>query len=146
MGRTITISGLRPPDECMTNTFSMLHSPLTGYSYITEDTPPIISVQETKEDSTEPTEPTVQGEEKTGEETTKVHCNPLNWYGVLVPNTLKDTQKSFTRSVEQSIPDVLNATAKLRQIEIDIGRTRKTIKKLEKSEVLNSHTADAVAV
>jgi vacuolar-type H+-ATPase subunit D/Vma8 len=80
---------------------------------------------------------TEQGE--TGKEKTEkeAKCNPktkdpLKWFGVLVPQPLRSAQASFTSAVETSIPDLLNVQQQLRHLEIEIGRTRKSLKKLGK--------------
>jgi hypothetical protein len=59
--------------------------------------------------------------------------DPLQWFGVLVPPSLKESQKHFTAAVETSITHTLNLDHQLRQLEIEVGRTRKAIKKQEKS-------------
>ena len=58
--------------------------------------------------------------------------DPLRWFGVLVPPPLRIAQTSFISAVEASIPDLLNLQQSLRSLEIEIGRTRKSIKKLGK--------------
>jgi coiled-coil domain-containing protein 115 len=55
--------------------------------------------------------------------------DPIKWFGVLVPPSLKQAQKNFSSVVESSVPRVLNATGQLRQLEVEISRTRKAIKK-----------------
>jgi coiled-coil domain-containing protein 115 len=59
--------------------------------------------------------------------------DPLTWFGLLTPQPLRSAQAAFAQTVEHSIPRVLNATSQLRQMEIEIGRLRKYIRKLEKS-------------
>jgi vacuolar-type H+-ATPase subunit D/Vma8 len=58
--------------------------------------------------------------------------DPLRWFGVLVPSPLRSAQTSFVSAVETSIPDLLNVQQELRTLEIEIGRTRKSLKKLGK--------------
>lgn len=58
--------------------------------------------------------------------------DPLRWFGVLVPQPLRTAQASFTTAIEASIPDISNLQQTLRGLEIEIGRTRKSIKKLAK--------------
>lgn len=66
------------------------------------------------------------------EEAKSIPKDPLRWFGVLVPQPLRAAQSSFISAVDDSIPNVMNIRQQLRQLEIDIGRTRKAIKKLEK--------------
>jgi hypothetical protein len=61
--------------------------------------------------------------------------DPLTWYGILAPPALRAAQSSFTTVVETSIPKILNDAARLRQMEIEIGRLRKSIRNLEKIDV-----------
>ena len=61
------------------------------------------------------------GLDKTNEFTTGARYDPLKWFGVLVPNTLKESQKSFVRALDLAI-----ACANI-QMEIDAVIERKTI-------------------
>ncbi|KAF2703899.1 hypothetical protein K504DRAFT_166217 [Pleomassaria siparia CBS 279.74] len=56
---------------------------------------------------------------------------PLRWFGILVPPALKAAQGSFTCAVEGPVPHVASLVKKLRKQEMDIGRLRKQIKKVE---------------
>ncbi|KAF2205949.1 hypothetical protein GQ43DRAFT_467654 [Delitschia confertaspora ATCC 74209] len=58
------------------------------------------------------------------------NTDPLRWFGILVPPTLRAAQISFISVVEGSIPQLASLTKDLRRLEIDIGRLRKQIKKL----------------
>jgi hypothetical protein len=58
--------------------------------------------------------------------------DPLRWFGVLVPPALRSAQASFTTVVESMVPELVASQQKLRALEIEIGRTRKLIKKLGK--------------
>ncbi|KAF2674397.1 hypothetical protein BT63DRAFT_449389 [Microthyrium microscopicum] len=60
--------------------------------------------------------------------------DPIRWFGMIVPNALKDTQAQFVTAVGESVPQILNISTQMRQLEIDIGRSRKAIKRLEKSD------------
>lgn len=58
--------------------------------------------------------------------------DPIRWFGVLVPPTLRSAQSQFIGIVEGPIPQLVTLIKELRALEIEIGRTRKSIKKLEK--------------
>lgn len=58
--------------------------------------------------------------------------DPIRWFGVLVPPPLRSAQSKFIAVVEGSVPQIVTLTKELRALEIDIGRIRKSIKKLEK--------------
>jgi hypothetical protein len=56
--------------------------------------------------------------------------DPIRWFGILVPPTLRSAQASFVSAVEGPLPQLANLARDLRQQEIDIGRLRKQLKKL----------------
>ncbi|KAL5598890.1 hypothetical protein BROUX41_003789 [Berkeleyomyces rouxiae] len=51
--------------------------------------------------------------------------NPIRWFGVLAPPAIKMAQSEAIGTVENLIPQLINARCDLRQLEIDIGRARK---------------------
>ena len=57
--------------------------------------------------------------------------NPLKWFGILVPPTLRTSQQSFRNAVNQTIPDLASIIAEMRETEIEIRRTRKKIGKIQ---------------
>jgi hypothetical protein len=59
--------------------------------------------------------------------------DPIQWFGVLVPEPLKECQKEFETAVDIWIPKILNLDGQMRSLEIEIGRTRKRITKMGKS-------------
>lgn len=76
-------------------------------------------------------------------------CNPLRWYGILVPPELKRAQASFTATLhspdtsdhaEESpygrspVADSINAAREMRTIEVEIRKTRKAVRKAEKAK------------
>lgn len=82
--------------------------------------------------------------------------NPLRWYGVLVPPELKRAQSSFSAVLQDSsspdehdemgpdytkspIADAVNAARGLRDIEAEIRKTRKAVKKAEKASSAIAH-------
>jgi hypothetical protein len=59
--------------------------------------------------------------------------DPIKWFGILVPEALRQTQKHFSEAVESPLPRVANVIRQMRQLENEIGRQRKAVKKVEKS-------------
>jgi coiled-coil domain-containing protein 115 len=57
--------------------------------------------------------------------------DPIRWYGFSVPSSLRVAQAQFTTVVEIPVPRILKVTQEMRQLENEIGRLRKTIRKLE---------------
>jgi hypothetical protein len=82
--------------------------------------------------------------------------NPLRWYGVLVPPELRKAQSAFsavlghpttageqdveTRDDEKSpLTNAVNAARGLREVEVEIRKVRKAVKKAEKARITVSH-------
>jgi hypothetical protein len=92
--------------------------------------------EETKSDQSEESKPT----------------NPLRWYGVLVPPELRRAQSAFTAATggssapEESdetcngpIADAVNAARGMRDIEAEIRKIRKAVKKAAKASSAGAH-------
>lgn len=56
--------------------------------------------------------------------------DPLRWFGILVPSSLRSAQSSFLSAVEGPVPQIATLSKDLRQQEMEIGRMRKQLKKL----------------
>lgn len=86
-------------------------------------------------------------DEKNGKDTS---ANPLRWYGILVPPELKRAQGSFSAAISDAIntksPDgdatsaqespmttAVNAARGLREVETELRKTRKAVRKAEKA-------------
>jgi coiled-coil domain-containing protein 115 len=54
----------------------------------------------------------------------KGSLDPLHWYGLLVPPSLRAAQTSFTKAVEHQIPQLLNVAAEMADLEMEIRRLR----------------------
>jgi hypothetical protein len=50
--------------------------------------------------------------------------DPLNWYGILVPPPLRQAQASFISAVESSIPQLVNTSASMHDLEARITKLR----------------------
>jgi coiled-coil domain-containing protein 115 len=50
--------------------------------------------------------------------------DPLNWYGILVPPPLRQAQATFISAVENSIPQLLNTSTSMRDLETQITNLR----------------------
>jgi len=55
--------------------------------------------------------------------------DPLRWFGILVPPALRSAKTDFAVAVDDPIPRILNSTKKMHQLEHEISRLRKSIKK-----------------
>lgn len=103
------------------------------------------------EDREKPTE-----DEKTEEAEKAKPVNPLRWYGVLVPPELRKAQSAFSAVLgspihaeendieacgDESSPltNAVNAARGLREVEVEIRKTRKAVKKAEKARIVVSY-------
>ena len=55
--------------------------------------------------------------------------DPIRWFGILVPQALRNMQRSFADAVEGPVVNLVTLTKELQSLEIEIGRLRKQIKK-----------------
>ncbi|CAD0100824.1 unnamed protein product [Aureobasidium mustum] len=58
--------------------------------------------------------------------------DPIHWYGILVPPSLRSSQKSFKSAIQDPIIEAANSAQALRHINMEIRKLRKDIKKAEK--------------
>lgn len=56
--------------------------------------------------------------------------DPLRWFGILVPSTLRASQSSFKKAVTERVPFLVNVSSEMKELEVEIRRTRKKIRKL----------------
>lgn len=62
-----------------------------------------------------------------------LEADPLRWYGILVPRELRSAKTSFTSAVDETVANATNASRAMREVEVDIRRLRKEIRKVEKT-------------
>ncbi|KAM0704464.1 hypothetical protein Q7P35_008698 [Cladosporium inversicolor] len=115
-----------------------------------QPSPPGTPDPEDREKSTEDKKPTEDEKTEVAEKAKPV--NPLRWYGVLVPPELRKAQSAFSAVIDDPInageQDVeacddenspitgaVNAARGLREIEGEIRRVRKALKKAEKARI-----------
>lgn len=111
----------------------MLTSPREVVEFKEEGLPQF-RIANTSTDSSAPTEVDGEDDEKdASEEQFTRPLDPIHWFGVLVPPSLRQAQKSFNDVVTISIPRILTLSSQMREVEMEIGRTRKTIKRREKT-------------
>lgn len=59
-------------------------------------------------------------------------CDPLNWFGILVPSALRRTQGSFKAVVEEIVPRIVTVDREMCEVEIEVRRMRKKLLQAEK--------------
>lgn len=75
------------------------------------------------------------GEDKTSEQKSHLDINdPIRWFGILVPQALRSAQVSFHSAVGEAdgVARAVNAARNMRDVEVEIRKLRKMIKKSEK--------------
>jgi hypothetical protein len=95
-------------------------------------------------------------DEKTGEAEKPKPVNPLRWYGILVPPELRKAQSAFSAILgdrpdaetqddeacdneSSPITNAVNAARGLREVEGEIRKVRKAVKKAEKARITATH-------
>lgn len=59
----------------------------------------------------------------------KFHSSdPITWYGILVPPSLRSAQKSFTEAVDNDLPELASVVAKMRAVEKEVDEVRSQLK------------------
>ncbi|KAI7158724.1 hypothetical protein KC349_g4703 [Hortaea werneckii] len=58
--------------------------------------------------------------------------SPLTWFGILTPRELRSAQESFSTAISSPTESAVNAAREMRQLEAEINRTRKAVRKAEK--------------
>jgi hypothetical protein len=94
--------------------------------------PPVEESKEKAEEDKDGPSVAPKEEEKMEEKAETKPVDPIRWFGILVPPALRSAQANFISAVEGPLPRVANLTKELRAIEIEIGRAKKTIRKLDK--------------
>lgn len=61
-------------------------------------------------------------------------CDPLKWFGILVPSALRRTQSSFKAVVEEIVPRIVTVDRAMNEVEIEVRRMRKKLPQAEKRE------------
>ncbi|KGO71270.1 hypothetical protein PITC_063510 [Penicillium italicum] len=50
--------------------------------------------------------------------------DPIHWYGILVPQSLRKAQDSFANAIDNQVPDLASTTVEMRALEQQISRVR----------------------
>jgi hypothetical protein len=55
--------------------------------------------------------------------------DPIRWYGILVPPSLRNAQKSFTEAIQGSLPELASTVVEMRAAEKEISRLREELRR-----------------
>jgi coiled-coil domain-containing protein 115 len=69
--------------------------------------------------------PPVEKPTKPTKQNPRTYPDPLNWYGLLVPPSLRAAQASFISAVDNQIPLLLNTQAQMANLEVQIRALRR---------------------
>ncbi|KAI5235423.1 hypothetical protein E4T43_09284 [Aureobasidium subglaciale] len=94
---------------------------------------PLGSSEGTPSDEQTHKDKTADEKEKTQQ---KKPRDPLHWYGILVPPSLRSSQKAFVSALESPVIDAASSAQALRHVALEIRKLRKDIKKAEKRVVV----------
>lgn len=51
-------------------------------------------------------------------------ADPIHWYGILVPQSLRRAQDSFANAIDNQVPDLASTTVEMRALEQQISQLR----------------------
>ncbi|KAJ6009693.1 hypothetical protein N7522_004709 [Penicillium canescens] len=89
----------------------------TGETAVDQQTTP--ETPETSEDGS----PTAEKKPKANRK--KFHTDdPLHWYGILVPQSLRRAQRSFANAIDTEVPELASTTSEMRTLEEQITKLR----------------------
>jgi hypothetical protein len=86
--------------------------------------------------TTEPAAPEPADKPDTKETKHRINTHdPLRWFGILVPQSLRAAQNSFSAAVlhDESMAKAINTSRRMREVELEIRRLKKTLRKMEKA-------------
>ncbi|KAL2816886.1 hypothetical protein BJX63DRAFT_128237 [Aspergillus granulosus] len=88
-----------------------------------------VNIAENPQDLPTPSEPAIAADTKPKSKKKKNSqaSDPIRWYGILVPLSLRNAQKSFTEAVEGSLPELASVIVEMQAAERDIIRLRKEL-------------------
>lgn len=54
--------------------------------------------------------------------------DPVTWYGILVPPSLRNAQKTFTETVEGAVPELASVVVEIQTVEGEVERIRRQLR------------------
>ncbi|KAJ5472531.1 hypothetical protein N7530_006532 [Penicillium desertorum] len=110
----------RPSEEADGNNETKATSPvLGGHLEASEETSPASS----EPSDTAGTETTPVGKPKSVSKKFR-SADPIHWYGILVPQSLRRAQDSFANAIDNQVPDLASTTVEMRALEQQINQLR----------------------
>ena len=57
--------------------------------------------------------------------------NPVNWFGILTPQALREAQSSFRAAVRDVVPDLATVLGEMRSLEVEVVALRHKLRHSE---------------
>ncbi|KAJ5520545.1 hypothetical protein N7463_000998 [Penicillium fimorum] len=120
---SVKTTSYHSPEETHGNNETKTSSPvLDGHIEASEETSPaetaISEPSNTEETETIPVEKPKPVSKKFRS------ADPIHWYGILVPQSLRRAQDSFTNAIDNQVPDLASTTLEMRALEQQISQLR----------------------
>ncbi|MCJ1395376.1 hypothetical protein MMC18_008260 [Xylographa bjoerkii] len=61
----------------------------------------------------------------------KLPRDPLNWFGILIPPALRTAQASFRSALNEAVPNLINISVEMRDLEAEVEGLRHRIRSME---------------
>ncbi|KAF4254586.1 hypothetical protein KXW28_005198 [Aspergillus fumigatus] len=82
---------------------------------------------DTEVDNTRQINPSATSESDSPKERPRF-SDPIHWYGILVPPSLRSAQRSFTEAVEQYLPKLASVVVEMQTVEREVERLRSQLR------------------
>lgn len=117
-----TTAPSHPPAEEDGNNETKASSPALGGHLEAEETRPAEAASSEPSDHAE-TETTPVEKPKPVSKKFR-SADPIHWYGILVPQSLRRAQDSFANAIDNQVPDLASTTVEMRALEQHISQLR----------------------
>jgi len=68
-----------------------------------------------------------QQQQKSDSRQDPAYRDPVTWFGILVPSTLRQTQSYFVKAIDKTIPDLVSINSEMNAVEARIWATREQL-------------------
>ncbi|KAJ5816815.1 hypothetical protein N7447_009048 [Penicillium robsamsonii] len=120
---SVKTTSYHSPEETDGNNETKASSPvLDGHTAASEETRPAETASSEPSDTAE-TETTPVEKPKPIPKKFR-SADPIHWYGILVPQSLRRAQDSFTSAIDNQVPDLASTTLEMRALEQQISQLR----------------------
>ncbi|KAJ5592922.1 hypothetical protein N7537_009826 [Penicillium hordei] len=111
-----------PPGEEDGNNETKASSPVLGGHLEAEETRPAEAASSEPSDHAETETTPVENPKPVSKKFRS--ADPIHWYGILVPQSLRRAQDSFANAIDNQVPDLASTTVEMRALEQQISQLR----------------------